>query len=449
MLISRKIHVQSVFEITRSIKNHLESTYRFVHVQGEVTNLRCPFSGHLYFTLKDSSAQIKAVLFKGQKKYLAMEIENGQQVICHGRISVYEPRGDYQLIVDTVDLYGSGHLQAKFDKLKQRLSDEGLFASSKKKSIPLFPEKIVLVTSSSGAALFDFLKISKMQRTFADILIYPVQVQGKGAAEKISEAIQKINDEKNAEIIALCRGGGSIEDLWAFNEEPVARAIFDSAIPVVTGIGHEIDTTIADLCADVRTSTPTAAAELLFLDRGQVELRLEKMTNQLVTFMLSFIEHKQYQIHQNERLLGNMDSTFITMSLRLDLEVSELYKAIQNIVHCQTSKVQTLASRLQTQLPATKIKLQEQRLSFAMERICYHIKGQLKQKQTDLSRHMIQLDSVSPLSILARGYSLVTHTGHASSKQKLVKASDQVSIGEKLDIRLHDGALECTVTGKQ
>ena len=253
--------ILTVSQISRSIRTLLEGEFRFISVSGEISNLSRPYSGHSYFTLKDEGAQLRAILFKGQQRFLAKDINDGQQVICHGRISVYEPRGDYQLIVDSIDFHGAGALQLQFEKLKNRLAVEGLFDQARKKMIPMFPRKIVLITSPTGAAVHDFLKVWRNRQWGATIQIFPVRVQGIGAAEEIAAAIATVNRELDSDIIVLCRGGGSLEDLWAFNEECVARAIADSTLAIVTAIGHEVDFTIADFCADLRAPTPTGAAE--------------------------------------------------------------------------------------------------------------------------------------------------------------------------------------------
>ena len=225
--------IQSVSQLSSSIKYLLEDEFRFIHVRGEVSNLRRPHSGHLYFTLKDQAAQLKTVLFKGQQKFLTGTIENGSQLVCHGRISVYEPRGDYQLIVDTVDFQGSGQLYIEFERLKKKLEKEGLFEPASKKPIQRFPKEIVVITSPSGAAIQDFLKICHLRQTNIHIKILPVRVQGVGSGQEISQAIKQVNERLTPDIIVLLRGGGSLEDLWSFNEEGVARAIAESAIPIV------------------------------------------------------------------------------------------------------------------------------------------------------------------------------------------------------------------------
>jgi exodeoxyribonuclease VII large subunit len=447
MFQSEKIKIQSVTEITTSIKSKLETDYRFVHIQGEVTNLRCPYSGHLYFALKDKSSQIKAVLFKGKRRYLDVEIADGKEIICHGRVSVYEPRGEYQLIVDTVDDCGFGDLQAKFEQLKKRLYAEGLFDEGVKKPLPGYPGDLVVVTSPSGAALFDFLKIADLRKSFTNISIYPVRVQGKGAAEEIADALDKINKELPTSLIVMCRGGGSIEDLWAFNEECVARAMFRSKIPIITGIGHEIDTTIADFCADFRASTPTGAAELVFPVKETLLHEVYSKKRELVNSISNSIKDIEYRIRMSERILGDLDSVFTHQSLRLDLQIAQLSRSIHEKISTIDKRFQNLIMRLKAQLPSSKFFLQEQRLQHATEKLWMHCDSILDHKRARLAQQMARLDAVSPLSTLARGYSIVTKGSLEKRVGNIIIDSEQVVAGEAISVTLHKGKLECEVIG--
>ncbi len=288
--------VQSVSELTRSIRGLLETQFSFVTVTGEISNMRRPYSGHLYFTLKDADAQIKVVLFKNQQRYLSAPLQDGEQVICRGRISVYEPRGEYQIIADFVENQGTGTLQIAFDRLKKRLDAEGLFDADRKKELPFLPEKIFLVTSPSGAALFDFLNIAATRFPGVPIVIFPVRVQGDGAAEEISRAISLLNSREKSGVIVLCRGGGSLEDLWAFNEEQVAYAIEASQLPVVSAVGHEVDFTIADFVADHRSPTPTAAAKDVLPDGEALRQHLEALQARITNGMTRKIESLRQKI---------------------------------------------------------------------------------------------------------------------------------------------------------
>ena len=297
--------IQSVSELTRSIRGLLETQFSFVTVTGEISNMRRPYSGHLYFTLKDADAQIRVVLFKNQQKYLNAPLQDGEQVICRGRVSVYEPRGEYQIIADFVENQGRGTLQIAFDRLKKRLDAEGLFRSERKKALPFLPEKIFLLTSPSGAALFDFLGMAESRFPGVPIVIFPVRVQGDGAAQEISQAITLLNRHEKSGVIVLCRGGGSLEDLWAFNEEQVAYAISASLLPVVSAVGHEVDFTIADFVADHRSPTPTAAAKDVLPDGRALRQHIEVLQTTLTKSMARKIATMRQKIKIEQHRLGD------------------------------------------------------------------------------------------------------------------------------------------------
>ena len=281
------VRILSITEITQSITGLLEPEFPFATVAGEVSNLKRPYSGHLYFTIKDDNAQLKAVLFKQQQRYLSDLPRDGQQIVCRGRISVYEPRGEYQLIVDFLQARGEGSQQLLFEQLKKQLAEEGLFAAEHKKPIPFLPAKIALITSPDGAALYDFLKIALTRFPAIPIEILPVRVQGEEAANEIINGLALINNRKSSEVIVICRGGGSLEDLWPFNEERLARAIHASEIPVVSAIGHEIDFTIADFVADLRAPTPSAAAESIVPDIFKLRQFLDSLKQRLLSVTIA------------------------------------------------------------------------------------------------------------------------------------------------------------------
>ena len=445
--------ILTVSQISRSIRNLLEGEFRFVLVSGEISNLSRPYSGHSYFTLKDEGAQLRAVLFKGQQRFLAEELRDGRQVVCHGRISVYEPRGDYQLIVDTIDFHGAGLLQLQFEELKRRLAAEGLFDEERKKAIPAFPQKITLITSPSGAAVHDFLKIWRNRDWGATIQIFPVRVQGAGAAEEIAAAIARINKIKTTDtghtgrpdIIVLCRGGGSLEDLWAFNEECVARAIAGSALPIVSAIGHEVDFTIADFCSDLRAPTPTGAAEQLIPDKTRVQSQILFCKRQLATLLLQKINDYSRQVSQNKRLLGDLGMTLSHFTLQIDHSTSRLTHSLERLLQEQTLRLEKTLSRLQRQSPATRVTIQTERLRHASEKLCQHIQVLLQQKSAAFSAQAVLLDTVSPLATLARGYAIVRRKKSGKKEEEIISRSGQVHTGEAIEIVLHDGKLECEV----
>ena len=438
--------VYSVTKLTRELKNLVESKYRFVQVQGEISNLKRPYSGHAYFTLKDSGAQLRCVLFKGSSRYLEKPIADGQQVICHGRISIYEPRGDYQLIVDSVDFQGSGLLQLRFEKLKKQLATEGLFAQEKKQKIASFPKEIILLTSPTGAAVHDFLKIWRQRAFPCNIKIFPVRVQGDEAAREIAQAIVTVNRQlPQSDCIVLCRGGGSLEDLWAFNEELLARCIAESSLPIVSAIGHEIDFTISDFCADLRAATPTAAAELLIPNGREIRKQVERFQAVLTDIISAKIAASEQQVNHNRRLLGDMKFLFTNVSLHLDHASNSLYNVMVKRLSDEQSRCDDLFSRLQVNSPVAKVQIQEQRLHFATEKLLYLSRKNLADKENSLGRQVALLDAISPLATMARGYSITSKIDQKSGRKTLLRDSRQVKKDDRVELRLHKGRLECEV----
>ncbi len=436
----------SVTKLTRELKNLIEGKYRFVQVQGEISNLKRPYSGHAYFTLKDSGAQLRSVLFKGNSRYLEKPIADGQQVICHGRLSVYEPRGDYQLIVDSVDFQGSGLLQLRFEKLKKQLAAEGLFAPEKKSPLPTFPKEIILLTSPTGAAVHDFLKIWRQRDFPCNIKIFPVRVQGDEAAKEIAQAIITVNAHlPQSDCIVLCRGGGSLEDLWAFNEELLARTITDSCLPVVSAIGHEIDFTISDFCADLRAATPTAAAELLIPDARGLKKQVDALQAALTEKITAKIVYSEQQVNHCRRLLGDLNFLFTNVSLRLDHTSNALYNVIVKRFNDSQLRCDTFFSRLQANSPAARVQMQEQRLHFAAEKLFYHLMKILSDRENSLGRQAALLDAISPLATMARGYSICSTIDKKTGTRVLVRDSRQVTTNDRMELRLHKGNVECKV----
>ncbi|MDD3816422.1 MAG: exodeoxyribonuclease VII large subunit [Desulfocapsaceae bacterium] len=437
--------ILTVSQISRSIRNLLEGEFRFVNISGEVSNLSRPYSGHSYFTLKDEGAQLRAVLFKGQQRFLAKDLHDGQQVICHGRISVYEPRGDYQLIIDTIDFHGAGLLQLQFEDLKKRLAAEGLFDVERKKTIPLFPRKITLITSPTGAAVHDFLKIWKNRKWGATIQVFPVRVQGKEASEEIAEAIVRINKDIDSDIIVLCRGGGSLEDLWAFNEECVARAISKSTIPIVSAIGHEVDFTIADFCADLRAPTPTGAAEQIIPDFSLLQRQILLYKRQLTTLLLKKIDGYSRQVSQNRRLLGDLGMTLSHLTLQIDHNTSRLTHSMERLLQKQTFHLEKVMVRLERQSPVNRMTIQAQRLRHATEKLIERTQALLRQKSAAFTAQAALLETVSPLATLARGYAIVRRKKSGKNREEIITRSTQAHPGEQIEILLHSGRLECEI----
>ncbi len=441
--------VISVSELTHSIKAILELQYRYIHVRGEVSNLRIPYSGHMYFTLKDEFSQIRAVLFKAQQKYLRSDLDEGQSIVCHGRLSVYEPRGEYQIIVDTIDHAGSGNLQLQFEKLKERLKEEGLFRRESKKDIPLFPDKIAIVTSPTGAAVHDFLKIAYKRSYWGSITIIPTAVQGKNAATEIAEAIDLACKTAEVDSIVLIRGGGSIEDLWAFNEEETARAIQRASLPVITGIGHDTDYTIADMCADLHTHTPTAAAEALLPSSDLLLQSIAEHKKSLIQKLNESIVSKEENVFNLLRIIGDLDLFLANNSLRLDYQFSNLITAFQQRIAVSSNKVTALVEKLHRQAPVYTISLQEQKLRHLKKDLHVALSRIIERKEELLAKQAALIDSVSPLSVLSRGYSVAQKSAEQSDTGKVISDVKQVEVGELIDIRLHRGELECQIMQKK
>ena len=437
--------ILTVSQATQSIKYLLEDSFRFIHVRGEISNLRIPYSGHQYFILKDSTAQLRAVLFKTQERYLSRPLADGQQVLCHGRISVYEQRGEYQLIVDIVENLGSGELQIKFEQLKKKLADEGLFAGSRKKPLPPFPEKIILLTSPSGAAVHDFLTVWHNRRSSVAIQILPVRVQGKGAGEEIAAALDLANSKLTADMIVLCRGGGSIEDLWAFNEECIARAIARSAIPVITGIGHEIDFTIADFCADLRAPTPTGAAERIIPDTLLLRRQIADREKQLEQAIFRKLAREQRALDQNLRFLGDLKETLDNLSLKLDLCVHRFSRSVHDALQHKEQQLRRLADRLERRSPAHVLELKAMRIEYLQKRLTQKILSTISNKEAALAKWAALLDSMSPLATLARGYAIVRKITTETASWTVIRRSSEVTQGDKIEVLLGEGSLDCKV----
>ncbi len=436
----------TVSELNGSIRSLLENRFPFVSVTGELSNLHRPYSGHLYFTLKDQHAQIKAVLFKTQQRYLVETPKDGVHVVCRGRISVYEPRGEYQLIVDTIDIHGVGALQQAFARLKSRLAAEGLFDEHLKRNLPRIPRHITLITSPQGAAVHDFIRIATRRYPRIRITVYPVAVQGEQAAADMIQALADINAGLSTDAIVLCRGGGSIEDLWAFNDEQLARAIRGSLVPVVSAVGHEIDFTIADFAADLRAPTPSAAAELLVPDSISLQKNVETCRARLRRTMQTQIDrygqrlllarhHMETIAHPLDRLMLQVDQMSLSMELSIKTILAEKRQRLDNTVF-----------RLEQRNPNHLLTLYRQKLNGLHARLVQATGSLLQEKRECCSRAAGVLHAVSPLATLARGYAIVRTTG---AKKHIVTAESQVKVGELIEVILHQGELRCCVEAKE
>ncbi|MCX5863454.1 MAG: exodeoxyribonuclease VII large subunit [Deltaproteobacteria bacterium] len=432
--------IQTVSELTQSIRGVLEVSFPFVTVAGEISNLRCPYSGHLYFTLKDETAQIKAVLFKPQQRYLACIPTDGMEVVCRGRVSLYEARGEYQLIVDVLATKGAGALQLAFDLLKRKLTDEGLFASERKRPLPLLPERIALITSPSGAAAHDFLAMAEKRCAAIPVEIFPVRVQGAGAMEDIIEAITLCNERGKNDVIVLCRGGGSLEDMWTFNEEKVARAIADSHIPVVSAIGHEIDFTIADLVADFRSPTPTAAAEAVVPSRDQLYSQLHNLSTRLTRTVVDRLAIFRRTIEAHRKILGDPTSLLDQFRLKTDHALASLQFAFSSTIHQRQLALARLSHILASHSPEQRLKYQRRKIHELRRRLAQAMSRQQERKQAAFARNAGLLHAISPLAVLGRGYSIVQQ-----KNGNIIRSCTEVHLGEDISITLAQGEIDCEV----
>ena len=430
--------VQSVTEITRSIKGILEHGFAFVAVNGEVSNLRRPYSGHLYFTLKDDNAQLKAVLFKSQSRYLEKELRDGAQVICRGRVSVYEARGDYQIIVDSVDFAGAGLKHLAFEKLKRRLEAEGLFAAGHKQPLPFLPHKIALITSPQGAAVHDFLKIAARRFPAVPIEIYPAPMQGEQAAAAIIQALNLIQ-RRDCEVIVICRGGGSLEDLWPFNNEELAREIYNCPLPVVSAIGHEVDFTILDLVADKRAPTPTAAAEAVLPDGRFLSRTVSQNRNRLIEAMGRRLTTLSQRTDAQCRLLAVPAHALRGIRLRLEQTENNLQRAMDNTLLAASRAVDNRVNGLLLYSPKTLIKRHQERIKSLEDALRRQIRASLEHETTRFRQAAALLNAVSPLNILGRGYAVVTRL----PDNKILRSRSEASPGDRLRLTLHDGKIDC------
>lgn len=434
--------VFTVGELSAQIRSLLEGRYPFVRVSGEVSNLSQPASGHLYFTLKDAQAQLRVVLFRMQRRYLAKTLHNGMEVICLGRISVYEPRGEYQLIADTVDFQGAGALQQAFETLKAQLAAEGLFSQESKRPLPFLPRHIILLTSPGGAALHDFLRVARRRFPAVRISIYPVPVQGPQAAAAMVAALDHIRVQMHSDVLVLCRGGGSAEDLWVYNDAGLVRAIRRGTIPVVSAVGHEIDFTLADFAADLRAPTPSAAAELLLPERLALRRAVAVEQARIARLMAQILAHADQRLHFLRHRLQTLRHPADTLRLRVDGLVAAMTESMRRRLERDLQHVARQEQRLQLCHPRFGLARQEQRLETLGQRLVQAGVQTLRQKEERFLQALAVLRAVSPLATLGRGYAIVRRE---DAGRAILRSSTQAKVGERVEILLGAGRLFCRV----
>jgi exodeoxyribonuclease VII large subunit len=434
-------YILTVSELTKEIKDILEVQFADLWVEGEISNLRVPPSGHTYFTLKDDFSQIRVVFFKSQARTLRFSPEDGLQVICRGRVSLYEKRGDYQLILEEMEPKGIGALQLAFLQLKERLEREGLFDPSRKKPIPIIPQKIGIITSPTGAVIRDMLHIIERRFENVHLLLYPVRVQGEGAASEIAEGIAYFNEQMEVDVIIVARGGGSLEDLWAFNEEEVARAIFDSQIPIISAVGHETDYTVSDFVADLRAPTPSAAAELVVREKNDVKNTLRFLEGSLESEVLQVLQESRTHLSHLNTRLKDPRKRIQEYFLRVDDLLNRFLFLSSWIVDRRREGHAHLLEGLLLRNPSQKVKNLRRFISETEKRLLQNIRHSIEMQKQKLEGMAGQLDSLSPLSILQRGYSI---TRKIPSLQ-ILRDSAHVREGDRVEVRLFKGTLVCGV----
>ena len=434
-------YILTVSELTQEIKDILEDRFPDIWVEGEISNLRIPPSGHIYFTLKDDFSQIRTVLFKMQARTLRFLPEDGLHVICRGRVGLYEKRGEYQLILEAIEPKGIGALQLAFLQLKDRLEKEGLFDTARKKTIPMLPQTIGIVTSPTGAVIRDMLQIIDRRFENVHILLYPVRVQGEGASLEIARAIEYFNDRMNVDVIIVGRGGGSLEDLWAFNEEGVARAIYHSKIPIISAVGHETDYTIADFVADLRAPTPSAAAELVVRDKREMKNTLRYLEGRLESQILQILQEYRINLSHLRKILIDPRKKVEQYFLRVDDLANRLRILFSWTLKRKKEKALHLNEGLFYRNPVRRIENLRLLIAEAGKRLGQNIRHSIEMQRQKVIWVLGKLDSLSPLSILQRGYSI---TRKIPTLNILRNAVD-VREGDKVEVRLHQGTLLCGV----
>ena len=436
----------TVSELTARIRDLLAKNFTELSVEGEISNCREAQSGHLYFTLKDEKAQIRCVWFKQDRRGVKFRVEDGLKVTLRGGISVYEQRGEYQIYVESMEPLGVGALQLAFDQLKKRLEAEGLFDAKHKKPLPLLPSRIGLITSPKGAAVRDVVRILRRRFHNVHLTVFPVRVQGEGSAEEIVRALRFFNQRKLVDVLILARGGGSIEDLWSFNEEIVARAIFDSEIPVISGVGHETDFTIADFVADVRASTPSAAAELVVQTRREFDKHIADLRQALsdqIRYRILVLSRRVHELGASRGFRRPLDllrqqrqrademTSRLALGLRARLEQSrKRYAAAHLRIFRFDFRVRISALRIRLERRATELAKQMERLT--------------RVKRERLGKLLVQLEERGPLKVLERGYSIVTDSAGA-----VLRDASVVALGDSISIQLYKGKLSTEVKSRE
>jgi exodeoxyribonuclease VII large subunit len=434
--------ILQVSELTKKVKFLLESELNTVWLCGEISNFIAASSGHWYLSLKDKKSHVKCAMFKGSNRRVNIKPRNGQQVLVRAKVSLYEPRGDFQLILEMMDDAGDGLLRQQFDQLKQRLNVQGYFAEQNKQEIPTDIATVGIITSATGAAVKDILATIKRRNPLINTIIYPCLVQGELAKHEIADQIKTANQRNECQVLIIGRGGGSLEDLWPFNEEIVVEAIYHSQIPTISAVGHEIDISLSDYAADIRAATPTAAAELVSLDNSKIQYSLQQISKRLHRSIMRIVFDKR---HQKESLQHRLYRTHPEKKLQADQQKVDdlsmrLSQATSHYLSSSKAQQKHLHHRLSRLLPLPSIKSNQQTNKQLEQRLKLAIQHTMKVKQQCFVHTIEQLQLVSPLATISRGYSVVrSHQG------RIIKQLEQVIVNDNITIQVNDGDIEAKV----
>ncbi|MBS1269190.1 MAG: Exodeoxyribonuclease 7 large subunit [Gammaproteobacteria bacterium] len=437
--------VLSVSSLNRRIKDLLESGYPQVWVEGEISNLSRPGSGHVYFSLKDGQSQIRCALFRGRSQSVTTDLVDGAQILVRAKLTMYESRGDTQLVVQTIEAAGEGALRRAFELLKRKLQEEGLFDEGHKQSLPAFPDRVGIITSPTGSAIRDIVATFKRRFPAIPLLIYPISVQGDHAVDDIREALSLASRYHGCKVLILARGGGSLEDMEAFNDERSARAVFECRVPVVCGVGHETDITICDLVADRRAPTPTAAAELVAPNAPEWLEVVAQTERRLIRLMTSRLEQVSQRVDWLGRLIAHPRQQLRTRADRLQATFNTLAGGMRANLQERNLAMFPLPARLIQSRPAARLMSLRNRIALTDERIHQAAKTNSTHRHQYLERMVSRLNSVNPLAVLARGYAMVTDARSLA----IVKSIDQAQVDAEVDVRISDGSLLCAVKEKR
>ncbi|RLC02193.1 MAG: exodeoxyribonuclease VII large subunit [Deltaproteobacteria bacterium] len=439
---SAQKHILTVSELTLQIKSQLETRFPFIWITGEISNFRVPVSGHFYFSLKDSRAQINAVMFRGQNSHLKFEPEDGMQINGIGRISLYEPRGTYQIILEYMEPSGVGALQVAFEQLKQKLSSEGLFNDEHKLSIPFLPNKISVITSLTGSVIHDILRV--LNRRFANIPleIIPARVQGDDAEKELIDAIRLLNERRDADVAILARGGGSLEDLQPFNTEGLAREIFASKIPIISAVGHETDFTLADFVADLRVPTPSAAAEIVAPLKTDLEQQCIDLQRKLMTTFSNYLRFLKTYLKEFSKRLIDPRKKIQDLRLRTDDLTNRCIRACRQDIRQRRERLRWRMEKLQTFSPTARLPYLKSKHEQLYHNLLSSMYNNLMIKNSNLHANRSKLSVLSPMAILERGYSITRSIPGA----QVIRDAESVATGDRLQILLGIGSLEANVT---